>query len=75
MAEKQEVINHDERAIPKKDPAATSNIHVGNSNTYEHCGNNPFEPPPVFNKLAGTGAGLGTALGLGDIPTQVEVDR
>ena len=38
-------------------PAATSNIGVANSNIYEHCGYNPFEPPPVFNKLAGTGAG------------------
>ena len=38
---------------------ATSNIHVANSMTYGHCGNNPSEPPPIFNKLAATGAGNG----------------
>ena len=46
-------------------PAATSNIRGANSNTYEPCGNNPFEPPPVFNKLAATGLAIGTAVGLG----------
>jgi hypothetical protein len=37
-------------------PARTSNICVANSNTYDHCGDNPFAPPPIFNKLAATGA-------------------
>jgi hypothetical protein len=32
-------------------PAAASNIGTSVSTTYDHCGYDPFEPPPIFNNL------------------------